>query len=89
MEAPTPARDLGLEAQRAAEAHLAACQDAMFAYDEGDEEAESPASAPFCGCDTCMIREILHAAWEILETAAASGETIRLVPCPDAPPADL
>jgi hypothetical protein len=56
-------RDFGAEAQKAAEAHLAACQEAFWDYEEGSEEIESPASAPFCGCDTCIVREVLTAGW--------------------------
>lgn len=59
-------RDFGAEAQAAAEAHLAACQEAFWAMEEGDE-IESPASAPFCGCDTCVVREVLWAAWTIMD----------------------
>ena len=53
-------------AQKAAEAHLDACFEAMWAYDEGDDEVESPALAPFCGCQTCIVREVLWAAWPII-----------------------
>jgi len=56
-------------AQRAAEAHLAACYEALYACEEGDETAESPACAPFCGCETCVVRETLHAAWPFCEAA--------------------
>lgn len=69
--------DAGFVAQRAAEAHLAACQEAFWAgedpdgpYWEPDWETaamNSPASAPFDGCDTCIVREVLHAAWPIIE----------------------
>ena len=38
--------------QRKAEAHLNACLAAM-----DEVEATSPASAPFCGCNTCVVRE--------------------------------
>lgn len=64
---------MGVLAQRAAELHLAACMEALWAYEEeGDEDVESPASAPFCGCDTCIVREILWAAWPIFEEHTAS-----------------
>lgn len=66
-------RDLGVEAQRAAEAHLEACQEAQWDNDEGGD-MESPASAPFCGCDTCVVREVLFAAWDIIFEAAKSGD---------------
>lgn len=59
-------------AQQAAMEHLAACQDALFA-EEGEEldvAAGTPAIAPYCGCDTCIVREVLHAAWpHMLELA--------------------
>jgi hypothetical protein len=64
--------DPGIRAQRAAEAHLSACVDALFAESESDNPddwPESPASAPFCGCDTCVVREVLFAAWPIIEAA--------------------
>ena len=57
-------RDYGLEAQRAAEEHLSLCLEA-----EWDEEVDDPSSAPFCGCLTCIVREVLHAAWPVLEQA--------------------
>lgn len=57
--------DFGIVAQKAAEAHLQACMDALDAEQDGDE-IQSPASAPFCGCDTCCVREVLFAAWPFL-----------------------
>ena len=54
--------DWAVEAQRRAEEHLAACEEALH-----DELPESPATAPYCGCDTCMVREVLAAAWEALQ----------------------
>jgi hypothetical protein len=62
-----PKTDIGILAQRAAEKHLDACHEAMWAWEEGDDEIESPASAPFCGCDTCIVREVLWAAWPIFQ----------------------
>ena len=57
-----------MEAQLAAEAHLQACMDALDAEQDGvmDGESHSAASAPFCGCDTCCVRETLYAAWPFL-----------------------
>lgn len=67
-------RDYFLEAHQAADAHLAACYAAYYAEPEGEGPLpESPASAPFCACETCEIREILHAAWPILREAALAG----------------
>lgn len=45
-------------AQQAAEAHIEACWAAE--HDEGPEPEDT--LAPFCGCLTCEVREILHAA---------------------------
>jgi hypothetical protein len=66
-------RDFGYEAQKAAEAHLAACQEAYWELEDGEmsgEESDSPAVGPFCNCDTCIVREVLHAAWPFLLEAA-------------------
>lgn len=63
---------MGVRAQQAAERHLAACQEALWAADQEpdvDKWPETPASAPFCGCDTCVVREVLYAAEPILEEA--------------------
>lgn len=64
-----PPAEIEAQAQRAAEEHLAACQEALYAeedYGDTDVAAGSPAIAPFCGCDTCVVREILHAAWPFM-----------------------
>ena len=69
--------DFGMRAQRAAEEHLEACMMVLWAQDQAPEGMpipESPASAPFCGCDTCVVREVLHAAWTILERATLGAD---------------
>lgn len=77
--------DWPLQAQKAAEAHLAACEEAQFAWEENaDSEVESPASAPFCGCNTCVVREVLFAAWPILEKWAIAEATPTLADTIDA-----
>lgn len=61
------ATDYGLLAQKAAEEHLDACYEAMWKAEEEDDFAvDSPASGPFCGCETCVVREVLHASYEFL-----------------------
>jgi hypothetical protein len=45
--------------QEKALAHLEACLEA-----EDDWEAVSPAYAPFDGCYTCIVREVLMVAWD-------------------------
>ncbi|MBB2988447.1 hypothetical protein [Terracoccus luteus] len=71
-------RDFALEAHRAAVQHLADCHAAMDAQDEfeGPDEdfPDSPASAPFNGCDDCQVRETLHAAWPVLYEAVLADQ---------------
>jgi hypothetical protein len=59
-----PPVDVGVAAQEAAEAHLAACWAAHDAQDDGGV-LPSPATGPFDGCETCCVREILAAAWPV------------------------
>lgn len=76
MTSAIPA-DLGQRAQRAAEEHLEACLEAYYAAEEEEDPEnwpESPACAPFCDCMTCTVREVLFAAWPVLEQAARNGE---------------
>lgn len=47
--------------QRVAERHLDAC---MQTIDEPG--VPTPASAPFCGCHTCVVREVLHASYDLM-----------------------
>jgi hypothetical protein len=60
------APDWGALMQEAAELHMAAVNDAYFREEEGEQGVESPAVAPFDGCDTCMTREILAGAWPVI-----------------------
>lgn len=71
-ERPSPAEyhDVGYEAQQLAEAHLIACSEAMYDAYEDEEPPESPAFGPYCGCDTCIVREVLASAWPALEADA-------------------
>ena len=73
--------DYGYEAQQAAEAHLDLCNEWEEWEENGGEEGslgapkgENPAVGPYCGCTTCTIREILHAAWSIIEAGVRSGD---------------
>lgn len=69
MSAP---HDAGAAAHAAAQAHLDACHAAEEAYDQALADGtdttgiDTPASAPFDGCETCEVREILYAAWPVL-----------------------
>lgn len=69
--------DIGLAAQQTAERHLAACQEAYWQLEEGADVdvVDCPAVGPFDGCDTCIVREVLHAAWPILAEAAGLTDT--------------
>lgn len=62
--------DAGTRAQQVAEAHLAACWEAEELA-EDDPSADTPACAPFDGCPTCEVREVLYAAWPVFTADAA------------------
>lgn len=69
MTMPDGRPDAGVAAQRAAEAHLDACNAVNDEYEETGDLAvleRSPAVGPFCACMTCEIREVLAAAWPIV-----------------------
>jgi hypothetical protein len=75
----SPRERLDELADRASEivaAHLAACEQAAEAIEAIDDPAlwpPSPALAPFCGCDTCLVRETLAAIWPHIERALEAG----------------
>lgn len=48
--------------QTAAEAHIEACDEALFGEEDGPG-AESPSLGPYCGCVTCVVREVLYAGF--------------------------
>ena len=45
------------------EEHLESCMDAAFL--DLKETGVSPAHQPFCGCTTCIVREVLMVAWPL------------------------
>jgi hypothetical protein len=51
-------RKIEVNAQKAAEARLFDCMEGVF-----DEEMGESAIGPFCGCNTCIVREVIDAAW--------------------------
>lgn len=64
------------DAQRAAEQRLAACNEHLWAEESGEEpDGPYPAVGPYCGCDTCVVREVLDAAWPVLLAAAREEAT--------------
>jgi hypothetical protein len=65
--------ELEVHAQKAAEFRLAAANEFLWDEEEGefadlhDEAKPSPYLAgPYCGCDTCIAREVIDAAWPYL-----------------------
>lgn len=73
-----PAPNPHAAVQRACEDHLAACYAALYAEEEAEPgvDLDYPAAAgPFCGCETCVVREVLHAARPYLAALArAEGQ---------------
>lgn len=67
------AATLEQQAQRAAEQRLATCTEML--WDETDDDGRDrpewdDISAPYCGCDTCIVREVIDAAWPYLKQLA-------------------
>lgn len=64
----TLAFDWGAAMHEAAEAHLTKVNDAAWLQEEAGEdfEVDSPAMAPFCGCETCVVREVIVGAWPVI-----------------------
>lgn len=74
--------DLDTQAQRAAEERLATANEWLWLDEDGehaglhDEARPAPElSGPYCGCDTCLVREVLHAAWPYLYRLAHDPDT--------------
>lgn len=64
------ATELLFHGHQAAAEHIDRCYDELHHYEEADEPYEwdddwSP-MAPFCGCDTCTVRETLAGAIDYL-----------------------
>lgn len=64
--------DYGWLAQQAAEQHLDALNEAEERATDGEDVDWPDSAAPYCGCQTCVIREVLHAAWPYLQQQAAT-----------------
>jgi hypothetical protein len=69
--------------QRAAERHLAYADDCLWEDEEGeyadmhDEGPKGPNLAgPYCGCHTCIVREVLWAAWPFMYRLAHHPDTV-------------
>lgn len=63
-------KTLEQQAQEAGERRLAYCSAVLFGEENDEEMPEELAgeqiAAPYCGCDTCVVREVLDAAWQVL-----------------------
>jgi hypothetical protein len=69
----TDAADVLLTAaQQAGEARLSEVMHRFHAEQDGDDDAWDgfAATDPFCGCETCCVREVLTAAWPLIRAAA-------------------
>ena len=62
--------DIEREAQKAAEHRLMVAGE--FLYDDG---AGEELDGLYCGCDTCIVREVLSAAWPYLYALAHHPDT--------------
>ena len=65
-------RDYGYEAHRAAIKRWEELEEARYAEESGEVEPEWPEDmlSHYCGCEDCVVRELLHAAWPFLRLAA-------------------
>ena len=72
---------LDFAVQQAAEKHLEGCEAALAhaegAWDEGGQPPEDPSYAPYCGCTTCIVREVLTAAWMHVWQTAPKSDPVR------------
>ena len=58
--------------QKVAEDRLRQAEDLL--HDDADDRG---LSGPYCGCDTCVVREVISAAWPHLYELAHHPETER------------
>lgn len=70
--------DLEKAAQKAAEERLNAAYERLWSEEDGDvpheDSPEWDEVGPFCGCETCIVREVLDAAWPYLKELAVVAE---------------
>lgn len=73
MTEPT-IEDLQHEAQQAAELRLMTAVDMLMSGDDEWQPEWDDLAGPFCGCDTCVVREVLDAAWPFMRRIALMEE---------------
>jgi len=66
--------DLQHDAQQAAELRLLTAVDMLMADSAEWQPEWDDLAGPFCGCDTCVVREVLDAAWPFLRQVAILQE---------------
>ena len=69
--------DLSDGIQKKAEQHLVSCYEVLHAEEDDylpEDENFSP-FGPFCGCETCVVREIVTSVWDQLVEAVNSEKT--------------
>jgi len=62
-------------AQRAGEQRFDMAMDSVYSEDE-DAYENLELAGPFCGCTTCVVREILDAAWPHMYEMAHHPATV-------------
>lgn len=62
--------ELQVLAQRSAEERLGLAADLLFNEDDDTHPGYAFLAGPYCGCDTCTVREVLDAAWPFLKELA-------------------
>ena len=67
--------ELEEQAQRAAELRLIEAEQDMWESIEREDAGEHKTAGWFCGCDTCIVREVLDAAWPYLYRLAHHPDT--------------
>lgn len=70
-------RDVGRLMHQAALAHWRAVQEADDHYAECEEAecshvVDDPSLAPYCGCEDCVVREVLAGAWPVIAPLLSS-----------------
>jgi len=76
------AGELETAMQRAAEAHLAKADELLWEEEQGVvSENDADLAGPYCGCQTCIVREVLWAAWPFMYRLAHHPDTVE----PDVP----
>ena len=72
----TTFEELEQAAQHVAEARLAAAYESLWQEEAGvyDTPELDQLSGPFCGCDACVVCEVIDAAWPYLKKLALMAE---------------